>query len=65
MDNNEFLDNFMNIDILQVEGVAEIIGRVIAKLRAGMIEGGIHPAEADNLINLAFSTFLNLMKNWE
>lgn len=62
MDDNDFLNAFMNIDILKAEGVSVIVGRVIAKLRQGMVEGGMQPYEADGLITLAFQTLLNSLQ---
>lgn len=59
MDNDEFLNSFMNMDILAVEGVAEVVGRVAAKLRLGMMKGGMGPEESDILISSAFGVFLD------
>lgn len=61
MDNDNFLNSFMNVNILSVEAVSEIVGRVIAKLRNGMVEGGMSADEADALISSVFEIFFTYM----
>lgn len=61
MDNDEFLNSFMNMDILSAEAVAEVVGRVVAKLRLGMMQGGMGPEESNVLISSAFAIFLDYM----
>jgi hypothetical protein len=59
----DFLKAFMNVDQLAVQGVAEVIGIVIASLRRGMIKGGMDGFEADALITSCFHVFISHISN--
>lgn len=63
MDDKDFLNAFMGVDILKAEGVAKVIGTVVAKLREGMVGAGMSPFEADNLICMAFGSLITAMQS--
>jgi hypothetical protein len=63
MNEDDFLKAFMNVDILAVEGVAEVVGRVIGKLRAGMEAAGLTAFDSNEIIISAVKAFFEAMLN--
>jgi hypothetical protein len=63
MDDNDFLNAFMNVDILKAEGVATVVGRITGKLYQGMIEGGMEQWAAQTLISHVVGTVIRELNN--
>jgi len=61
MDEDFWIDKLADVNILQVEAVGKVIGRVTAAVYLGMVDAGIDDVHARAILNSATETFFRVM----
>jgi hypothetical protein len=59
MDDFDFIKAFAGVDVLQVEAVGEVVGRVMAKIFVGMVDAGLSEQNATKIIIGAWGEFFS------
>jgi hypothetical protein len=65
MDDFDFIKAFAGVDVLQVEAVGEVVGRVMAKIFVGMVDAGLSHDDAHLILrNGMIELFRSLRPSW-
>jgi hypothetical protein len=59
MDDFDFIKAFADVEILQVEAVGQVVGRVMGKIYLGMIDAGLSEQTATKIIIGAWGEFFS------
>lgn len=62
MDDFDFVKGFADVDLLQVEAVGHVVGRVIGVLFNGMVEAGMSEENAHAIIRNAMAALFDSFK---
>jgi hypothetical protein len=48
----DFYKEFLGVDLAKVEAIAELVGKIYARVRVGMIAGGLTEDQADDALRI-------------
>lgn len=61
MDENFFINAFANVDILKVEAVSTVVGRVLASIHKGLLEAGESEEHAAMVMQIISKSFFSAL----